>query len=301
MTARHAIVIPGWLAMLVASTALCVSPRDSRADENADGFQQIPWTQGPAVGDMGPYAQVQVPDGFLFTGPEGTPRFLELTENPPNPRTVGVLLPVGESEDFIVFFDYDDSGHVKDDDRSAIDADSLLTRLKAANEAGNVERRRRGWEGLHVQDWVVPPGYEPSTKRLAWGLRLRTDGGGIVANYDVRVLGRTGVMSVTLACAPEQVQSLIPRLQELLAGFEFKAGHRYAEWRSGDKLASYGLTGLIAGGAVVAAAKAGWLAKLAAVFAKAGKAIVVGIIAVLGGAWRMLFGGKAKTSTSQSQ
>lgn len=300
MRFRHATMFAGWFAMLVA--ALCVSPRDALGDGNADEFQKIPWTTGPAMGDMGPHAQVQVPNGFLFTGPDGTQRFLELTENPPNPKTVGVLLPVGDdSEDFIVFFDYDDSGHVKDDDRSAIDANVLLTDLKAANEAGNAERRRRGWEGLHVEDWVVPPGYEPSTKRLAWGLGLRTDTGGKVANYDVRVLGRTGVMSVTLACSPELVQPLIPRLQELLGGFEFKSGHRYAEWRSGDKLASYGLTGLIAGGTVVAAAKAGWLAKLAAVFAKGAKVIVVAILAVLGGVWRMLFGGKAKTSSSQTR
>lgn len=301
MMSRHAIVFPGWLVMFAALAAPCAAPRTSLADGSGDAFQQIPWTAGPGVGDMGPYAQIQVPDGFLFTGPEGTPQFLKLTENPPNPRTVGVLLPVGESESFIVFFSYEDSGHVKDDDSGEIDANNLLAGIKAGNEAGNAERRRQGWEGIQVMDWVVPPGYEAATHRLAWGIRAKTDGGQLLANYDVRLLGRTGVMSVTLACSPEQVQSLIPRLQELLGGFEFKAGHRYAEWRSGDKLASYGLTGLIAGGAVVAAAKAGWLAKLAAAFAKAGKAIVVGIIVVLGGLWRLLFGGRTKTSTSQPQ
>lgn len=298
MMPRPAIVVPGWLATVVATAVVCLAPRASLADGREDAFASIPWTAGPGVGNMGPYAQIQIPDGFLFTGPEGTQQFLTLTENPPDPKTVGVLLPVGDTESFIVFFTYEDSGHVKDDDSAAIDADKLLAGIKAGNEAGNAERRRQGWEGIQVMDWAVPPGYEAATHRLAWGIRGRTDGGQMLANYDVRVLGRTGVMSVTMACSPEQVQSLIPRLQELLGGFEFKAGHRYAEWRSGDKLASYGLTGLIAGGAVVAAAKAGWLAKLAAVFAKAGKAIVVGLIAVLGGLWRLL-GARAKTSTSE--
>jgi uncharacterized membrane-anchored protein len=286
----------GWAAKAVTVLSLvavaCPLPL-ARGDSSEDAFRAIPWQEGPTIGDMGLHAQIKVPEGFLFTGPGGTQQFLELTENPPNPKTVGVLLPTGESEGWVVYFDYADSGHVKDDDRNAIDAASLLAQFKANNEAANEERRRRGWEGLTVVDWVVRPGYEPATNRLAWGLRLRTDGGSMLANYDVRLLGRTGVMSATLACPPDQVPSLIPRLQEVLGGFEFKEGHRYAEWRSGDKVAAYGLTGLIAGGAAVAAAKAGWFAKLAAMFAKAGKAIVIGIIALLGGLWRFVSGKKA--------
>lgn len=300
MSTRRAIVIPRWLVALVTTVA-CTTAGRCLADGAEDAFKQIPWTAGPGVGSMGAYAEIKIPENFLFTGPEGTQQFLKLTENPPNPKTVGVLFPTEEGADFIVFFSYEDSGHVKDDDSGSIDASSLLSGIKAANDAGNEERRRQGWEGIQVTDWVVPPGYEAATHRLAWGVRARTDGGQPLANYDVRVLGRTGVMSVTLACPPEQVQTLIPRLQELLGGFEFKAGHRYSEWRSGDKLAAYGLTGLIAGGSVVAAAKAGWLAKLVALFAKGGKAIVVGVIAVLGGLWRLLSGRKAKSSTSPPQ
>lgn len=280
-------------AAVTALTAIACLPAWAQAENKNDGLAAIPWKQGPTVGDMGPHARIKVAEGFLFTGPEGTQQFLQLTENPPNPRTVGVLLPAGDSEGWVVYFDYEDSGHVKDDDRDAIDAAALLAQFKAGNEAANAERRQRGWEGLSVIDWVVPPGYEQSTNRLAWGLRLQSDGGSMTANYDVRLLGRTGVMSATLVCPPERVQTLIPRLQELLEGFEFKAGHRYAEWRAGDKLAEYGLTGLIAGGAAVAAVKAGWFAKLAALFAKAGKAIVIGIIVAVGGLWRLVFGRRA--------
>lgn len=291
----------GWpkaLAIGALLTAMTLPPPAAFGDAKEDAFLAIPWKQGPTVGEMGPHAQITVPDGFLFTGPEGTPQFLELTENPPDPTTVGVLYPMGDSEGWVVYFDYDDSGHVKDDDRDTIDADALLQQFKAGNAAANEERRRRGWEGLTVVDWVVAPGYEPSTNRLAWGIKMRTDGGDLLANYDVRLLGRTGVMSATLVCPPGQVQSLIPRLQELLNGFEFKEGHRYAEWRSGEKVAAYGLTGLIAGGAAVAAAKAGLFAKLAAMFAKAGKVIAIAVIAIAGGLWRLVFGRKGAESNS---
>ena len=50
----------------------------------------------------------------------------------------------------------------------------------------------------------------------------------------------------------------------MLQGFEFKQGHRYAEFRAGDKTAAYGLTGLIVGGGAAALVKTGalkWLWK----------------------------------------
>ena len=85
----------------------------------------------------------------------------------------------------------------------------------------------------------------------------------------------------------------VPTVKGLLTGFRYKKGSRYAEWRSGDKVAAYGLTGLIAGGGTVAVAKTGLLAKLGAMLAKGGKAIVVAIIAFF--AWlnrKRFLGGK---------
>ena len=42
----------------------------------------------------------------------------------------------------------------------------------------------------------------------------------------------------------------------------FKAGSRYAEFGQGDKIAAYGLTALVAGGAGAALAKSGLLSKM---------------------------------------
>ena len=43
----------------------------------------------------------------------------------------------------------------------------------------------------------------------------------------------------------------------MLSGFDFVQGQKYAEFRQGDRMAAYGLTGLIAGGGVAVAAKTG--------------------------------------------
>ena len=287
------------MLMLVCMSAAWGSGKTGKADTSTDAetaFASIPWKEGPCNGDLGGYAEIRVPEGFLFTGPDGAPKYLELSENPPNPTTVGVLFPTSDDDQWVVYFNYRDIGHVPDDDHKTIDAAAILASLKAGTEASNSERRIRGWNELHVTDWIIPPGYETDTRRLAWGVGLKTDGGSDEANYDVRLLGRTGVMSVTLVCSPDSVRNLVPKLQTILAGFNYNSGHKYGEWRSGDKMAAYGLTGLITGGAAVAAAKSGLLAKIGIAIAKMGKAIFIGILAICAGIWQMIFGKKSSAS-----
>jgi uncharacterized membrane-anchored protein len=93
----------------------------------------------------------------------------------------------------------------------------------------------------------------------------------------------SGVMSANLVVDPEDLQKAIDPTRQLLAGYQFTAGSKYSEWRTGDKVAQYGLTGLITGGLVVAAAKTGLLAKFA-------KFIIIGIVAI-GGAIAKFFRG----------
>jgi uncharacterized membrane-anchored protein len=84
----------------------------------------------------------------------------------------------------------------------------------------------------------------------------------------------------------------LPGYRALLADYSFQSGHRYAEYRQGDKVAQYGLAALIAGGAAVGAAKLGLFAWLAVFFKKAWKLIVVAVVAVAAGLRRLVHGGR---------
>jgi uncharacterized membrane-anchored protein len=108
-----------------------------------------------------------------------------------------------------------------------------------------------------------------------------------VVNHNVRLLGRKGVMEVAWVGAPEDLPGALPTLAKVLAGHEFKAGQRYSEYRSGDKIAEYGLAGLITGGAVAVALKTGF-------FQKFWKLILVGLAAI-GGFFKKIFGGKGSS------
>jgi len=82
-----------------------------------------------------------------------------------------------------------------------------------------------------------------------------------VVNYSTRLLGRTGLMNVDLVLSPDEMGAVVPEVANLMSGFQYTPGKRYAEFRQGDKVAAYGLTALVAGGAGAVAAKTGLLAK----------------------------------------
>src|SRR6266436_3538559 len=77
---------------------------------------------------------------------------------------------------------------------------------------------------------------------------------------------------------PTSLDKDIKSFKTALAGFDFNSGQNYSEFRSGDKVAEYGLAALIVGGAAAAAAKSG-------AFKFLGKFMVVGVFGGLAAAW----------------
>lgn len=61
-------------------------------------------------------------------------------------------------------------------DNEKIDADALLMTLKEQDDSGNAKRRRLGLREMYTDGWYVPPHYDPSTKYLEWGLKIRSPG-----------------------------------------------------------------------------------------------------------------------------
>ncbi len=161
-------------------------------------------------------------------------------------------------------------------------ADSLLQTIREGTEKGNAYRRSKGVPEMTITGWITPPQYDEVSNNLVWAFGASSKNGQ-EANYDTRILGRTGVMSVKLVAGAEEIKPAIPTVKAMLTNFQYKPGHRYSEVRAGDKIAQYGLTGLITGGVILAAAKSGLLTKF-------WKLIVVGEAALFGGIWRGLDG-----------
>ena len=240
-----------------------------------------------------------MPKGYLFTGKKGAQTLLELTHNLPSGDEVGALLPGSEDQDWFVIFEFDQIGLVKDEEKDKLDADKILDAIQKGTEEANSERQKRGWPAFHVVGWERSPFYDDQTHNLTWAIRGRSDSGGPSVNHSVRLLGRRGIMRVDLVMGPEEYAASLSDFNNLLTGFTFQQGHRYADFVRGDKVAKYGLTALILGGAGAAAVKTGLLAKawkliLFAILALKKLIIVVfaAVAAMLRKVWQWITGRK---------
>ncbi|HEU4874612.1 MAG TPA: DUF2167 domain-containing protein [Pyrinomonadaceae bacterium] len=232
-------------------------------------YEEIKWQKGPSVGDLGDTAQVKVPDGYVFADARDTRSIMEANQNPTTGREIGFVAADGEN--WFAVFEFSDVGYVKDDEKDSLDADALLSSIKDATAAGNQERMKRGWPTMTIVGWETPPRYNELTHNLEWAIRAQSEGEPVI-NHNTRLLGRGGVMEVTLVVDPSLLQETMPKFKAMLAGFDYKQGHKYAEFRAGDRTAAYGLTGLIVGGGTAALVKTGafkwiWKALVAAALA----------------------------------
>ncbi len=255
-------------------------------DEAEQFLASFAWQkEGP--GSLNQWATVDYPTGYLFLDGSDAARFMEAIGNLPD-EYVGFVAP--ESLDWFVLFQFDDCGYVEDTDKSDLDADALLESLQENDAFSNDARRAQGISELFTEGWAVPPRYNESTNNLEWALTLRDSEGNKTVNYMTKLLGRDGIMHVTLVCDPEDLQSVLADYQLIVSGHKYRAGNSYAEYVEGDKLAGYGLNALVAGGALYGASKLGLLAKIGLFFKKGFKLIIVGVIAVGAFFKRLVFG-----------
>jgi len=202
------------------------------------------------------------------------------------------LITSKDGENWFIVFEYDSIGYVKDDEKESIDSKALLKTIKKATDYANKQRAENGFAPLNVVGWYEKPHYDEESHNLVWALLGESENEQIV-NYNTRLLGRYGYMSIVLVTDPDTLDSLKTTLSQIIENFSYKEGKSYTEYVQGDKIAKYGLIALVAGGVGAGAAKFGLFKFLA----KSGKAIIVAIIAFLSVFWakiKSLFSEKSK-------
>jgi len=244
-------------------------------------IQEVEWQEGPLSCKLGNnIARVDIDENYLFLDDRNTHSFMKNTGNPTSGAELGTILPGYEGSDgWFILFEYDNTGYVSDDDKYDIDEDAILNSVKEGNKIANKERIENGFSPLYVKGWYSKPYYDNKTNNLTWAILAESDGEPVV-NHNIRFLGRFGVMSVVLATDPNSLDNAIRETEPILSTFAYEQGNRYFEWVKGDKIANYGLTALIAGGAGAAAAKLGLFAKLGKFLIKIWYLVVAAIIGI---------------------
>ncbi len=278
------------ICLVLALTAGLVLAQDEEGESFLDS---IAWTTGPDTGDVGGTATINVPDGYVFAGARDSARLMEAMGNLVSGTEMGFLSPSDyfdeEGATWFLVFEFDEIGYVEKADEEEIDADALLDQLKESNKEETAERERQGLDAFTLRGWAIRPRYDPRAKYLEWAVDLVDSEGDAFVNHNIRLLGRQGVMRVTLVCGPDELDEVLVTAKGLLRNFSYNSGERYSEYTSGDKVWKYGLTGLIAGGGVALAAKAGIFKWLWKILVPVGVAIAAFFRRIVGGRKRNVY------------
>ncbi len=242
-------------------------------------------------------ASLNLSDSFRYLAPDDAQRVLvDGWGNPPGGKTLGMIFPASISPldpaGWGVVVTYNEDGHVKDDDADSIKYDELLKDMQAATAEDNADRKKQGYAAMTLVGWAENPSYDKATHKFYWAKEFASEGESEHSlNYNIRVLGRKGVLVLNAVAGIKQLQEIKREMRQVVAFTEFSAGNQYNEFDSStDKVAEYGLAALVAGGV---AAKLGFFGKIFALLLAFKKFVLIGL-AVAGSAIYRLFGGKKK-------
>lgn len=230
-------------------------------------------------------AVLHLGEDFRYLGPADTKRILtEAWGNPGDFESLGMIVPadispIDETQGYGVLLSYSEEGHVDDDDADDIDYDELLEQMQEGTNAANAERTAAGYPALTLVGWAEAPHYDKSKRSLYWARNLSSEGADQNSlNYEIRVLGRKGVLELNAVAGMTQLAQIKPAMEDVYQRVEFQKGHRYGDFDPElDKVATYGLGGLIAG---KLAMKAGIFAGLIKILIASKKLIIIGLIAI---------------------
>lgn len=240
-------------------------------------------------------AKLDIPKGYKYLDAKQTEYVLtELWGNPSTGEpNMGMLFPDSMSPvsldlTYGVEIDYSDEGYIEDSEAKNLDYDELLVEMQNDTREASKSRVYQGYESIELVGWAAEPFYDAEHKKLHWAKELKfgEEEGINTLNYNIRILGRGGYLNLN-AIGDMNVLPLVQNdVDNILASVDFIEGQTYADFNpSLDKVAAYGVGGLIAGKVL---AKAGFFALIL----KFWKFIALGVVGVFVGIKRLFFGDK---------
>ncbi|WNC69931.1 DUF2167 domain-containing protein [Thalassotalea nanhaiensis] len=230
-------------------------------------------------------ATLNVPENFYYLAPKDAEKVLvDVWGNPPGQNTLGMLFPAEitpfDHDSWAVTIEYEEDGYVSDADADDIDYSELLVQMKSDTELASQERVKQGYEAIELVGWASQPYYDAATHKLHWAKEIKFANRPInTLNYNIRVLGRKGVLVLNFIAQIDQKQLIDSNLNSVLAIADFDQGSRYSDFDPDiDDVAAYGLGALVAGKVI---AKTGFLAAAVIFLKKFGVLFIVAIGAFL--------------------
>ncbi|MCB9447656.1 MAG: DUF2167 domain-containing protein [Flavobacteriales bacterium] len=200
-------------------------------------------------------ATINVPDGYRFLESEEAERVLvDVWGNPKDDTPpLGLLVRaehgVTSPDSWAYTVEYDPMGYVKDDDADDINYDDLLKELKQDAQEANKQRVQMGYDPIEMIGWASPPYYDKDRRILHWAKEVRFgEEEENTLNYNVRILGRKGVLVVNAISGMSLIDSVKADIPSLFSMIEFTPGNTYLDFDPDvDQVAAWTIGGLVAG------------------------------------------------------
>ncbi len=266
----------------------------------ASAEETFNWVDSGTKVEMENKFSFTVPENMVYLNKDDTIKMEQQVGEIPTMNEIGSVLPKDEAEGWFLYMEYEEAGHISDDEQDDIDADELLQSYKDGTEEANEQRKPE--DQFHVIGWNVEPTYDANTHELEYSMLLETAQKEKFLNYKLQVLTRTGFVSFILVTDQEHLEKDKQTLRaSILKSFTVKEGHRYSDFdEKTDEVAEYGLTGLILGGLGLAAAKKLGFLALVLAFAKKGWVLIVVVIGAIAKFGKKWFGKKQTTENTDA-
>lgn len=286
--AALALAVPPMVAHAAAGSPTAALAQDDAAAKQRAATEKLLQTLDRQTGTIpiqAAKADLVLGDKYYFVGPEQARTILvDIWRNPPASANgvLGMVFPKGKSfvdDTWSAVITFEGTGYVSDDDAKTIDYNEMLADMRASDEAQAPDIRAQGYPAGILQRWAQQPTYDGGKHSLVWARDIKFDDMPEDSlNYDIRLLGREGVLSMNILASMSQLDEVREAAKTFASVGTFRTGARYADFNAAtDKMAEYGLAGLVAaGGAAAVAKKVGLLA----ILAKFGKFIFIGIVAL---------------------
>jgi uncharacterized membrane-anchored protein len=237
-------------------------------------------------------------DYYFLPAAEAKRVLVDAWGNPPEVANdvLGIVFPAGKTfidDTWGAVITWEPVGYVSDEDAKTTDYSEIIAQLQEGEEDMNKERTEQGYPAQHLVGWAQQPVYDGRSHSVVWAQNIQFQGQAENSlNYDVRLLGRRGVLSLNMITTMSKLTETRAAAEKFARSAAFNPGARYADYQPGtDAKADFGVAGLVAAGVGATVAKKLGLLGIILAF---GKKFIILIFAFFGGigAWvkRKFFG-----------
>ena len=298
--------------LLLATVAVNATPVEDSAkvfedfEDYIDSVRSAQHYETGLIHLPGGKAEIKIPAGFKFLNKAQTISVLtKVWGNPPETaeNALGMIFPENDDpfsdSSYAFIVKYEDIGYVKDDDAEKIDYDEMLKNMQQEEKENNEARVKAGYSTIHMVGWAQKPFYDKEKKVLHWAKELKfgDQEGPNTLNYEIRILGRHGILSLNAVCTMKELSLVKANIDKVLPMASFTDGNTYFDFDPKiDNVAAWTIGGLVAGKVL---AKVGFFAVILKYLGVLWKFILLGL-AALAGVFKKLFNRKKETTAYET-